>query len=412
MNHRIRTALLLCTGVASLAGLTSAVVLTGQSPGDDVRRVYAGSPATNAPVPAPVQAAPGAALQTPLPATLPVPSLPTGALGSVTNPLGSPLAPLGKCAAAGQPASSLVLSIGNNGFSAPCYNISSRTATTVDLQNNVVNNATGLPVAVDVTISTLSKPVVAQVAGTGSAAKAMAGLTVPSQASAILNLNDALVTSPTATDDTPVVFALAALPPGQYLLQVPTVTSFRAAVLTVSSTAPTSGVPVGASSGTSPNQTGARTISPSLSDTSGIVGAFQHWEHLPATCAAEMVAGSEKVAVTNAGVEWAIARFMAAASCTYTLDPGRAGGQQRSVAPSRIGPFSEPSPPLGVFEKAGSTASWVMNDEGGSPFPCPAPGGAAPGNGNGAIPAAVLTTWRLAYPPNCAFPVYEPEPRG
>ena len=52
-----------------------------------------------------------------------------------------------------------------------------------------------------------------------------------------------------------------------------------------------------------------------------------------------------------------------------------------------------------------------MNEEGGSPFPCPAPGGMAPGAGNGALPAPALAAWRLSYATNCAFPSYPIQPR-
>jgi hypothetical protein len=51
-----------------------------------------------------------------------------------------------------------------------------------------------------------------------------------------------------------------------------------------------------------------------------------------------------------------------------------------------------------------------MNDEGGIPFPCPAPGGDAPGPFNGSLPPPVLAAWGFTYATNCASVYYPVQP--
>jgi hypothetical protein len=145
------------------------------------------------------------------------------------------------------------------------------------------------------------------------------------------------------------------------------------------------------------------------SDAQALVEAFESWEDLPSTCPAEIVPNSAKVAViSRTGDSWAIAAFEPAPSCVFphVIGPGL---PTSTFDPQDHGPFVPGITTIGVFEGSGGNA-WVMNEEGGAPFPCPAPGGAAPGPGNGAIPGSVLTAWGLAYAANCITVLYPLEP--
>lgn len=76
----------------------------------------------------------------------------------------------------------------------------------------------------------------------------------------------------------------------------------------------------------------------------------------------------------------------------------------------QIGPWGRvPQPPIGIFQQNAGGA-WAMNDEGGYPFPCPAPGGAAPGPNNGALPPEVVKAWHRKYEANCANVIYPMQP--
>ena len=148
-----------------------------------------------------------------------------------------------------------------------------------------------------------------------------------------------------------------------------------------------------------------------VTDMAQLVNAFNSWEMLPTTCLAELISGSVRVAtVPNTGASWAIANFRPPSDCVKTMR-SRTPGATVTVPLAQIGPWGRvPQPPVGVFERMRGGA-WVMNDEGGRPFPCPAPGGSAPGPGNGALPASVLATWHLKYASGCAEVVYPLEPR-
>lgn len=397
------------TVVAAVAAV--AVIAAVTNGGTSGGQVKVGS-STATPVPLQVQSVPAAGA-TPLPSVLPIPNAPSGVVGTSTNPLGSPVQSLASCAAAAlSPPMALTVTLTNGGFGAACYAVSATGATSVALADQVTNSGTGLTIPAELTVSTLLKPVVAQLASTGPNTPSMPGLTVQTQPSASLTLANAIFTSPTAPDSSPIGFSLPALTVGQYLLQLPTEPNLPSAVLTVVPTAPVAGTtppPVG---GASPNVPGAMATRPAAPDEAALITAFGKWEHLPTTCPATTVSGSERFAtVTASGTEWAIAKFQPAPSCSYSLAPVTPGGPERAVAPNSIGPFAEPGGPLGVFEKM-TGGPWTMNEEGGRPFPCPAPDGAQPGLYNGALPAAVLTVWGLNYASTCAFPVYPLQPRS
>jgi hypothetical protein len=152
-------------------------------------------------------------------------------------------------------------------------------------------------------------------------------------------------------------------------------------------------------------------VEPTSADRVGVQLAFQSWEELPASCRAAIVPASDRYAkVSSSGITWAIARFEPAPGCTAGEDPAYPGGPPQPLTPDQIGPFGGGFRPLGVFEKVNGT--WTMNEEGGSPFPCPAPGGQPPEQGNGSLPPNVLAAWRLSYASNCANVTYPPTPRG
>lgn len=157
---------------------------------------------------------------------------------------------------------------------------------------------------------------------------------------------------------------------------------------------------------------GVTGITASAADKAGLAKAFATWEFLPATCPADavmVVPGSLRLATINAsGVSWAIASFEPSSNCMDFDLPGAGQIGRQPVDPHQLAGFY--GSPLAVFERA-SGGQWVMDEEGGAPFPCPAPGGAAPGPGNGAIPLQVLTAWNLAYAANCSMVVYPREKR-
>lgn len=362
------------------------------------------------PMPAEVPAAPAEPLPGPL--TDQAADSPSGVLGSGTNPLGSPRRSLATCDA--QPTSAsgaLSVSVSNSGFSQDCYRLSLNAPTAVQLTDTATNAATGLTIPVELALTTLTKPVVTQVAGSGQP-RQMPGLTVPSDPEPYVDLRNALFTSPTAPDTNPVSFTLPPLAVGHYLLQLPTLPLAPAAVITVAvgTSPPAPAAPPVTTSTTIASTADVKVPTATTADRQALEAAFATWERLPATCPGSIVPNSDRYALVR-DVEWAMATFGPAATCTQTLAPATAGGPTRSVDPMRVGPFAETNGlPVAVFEKQPG-GSWVMNEEGGSPFPCPAAGGMAPGPGNGAVPAPALAAWGLSYAANCAFPSYPSQPR-
>lgn len=163
------------------------------------------------------------------------------------------------------------------------------------------------------------------------------------------------------------------------------------------------------SSGTTGGVT-VKSVTPSVA--SELDRAFQAWEKLPATCPVVEIPGTSRLATIDAtGVSWATAQFAPAPGCQVFRAPvsGSTSNQFTPVDPRQFGPFSTTVPPRGVFEQP-SSAPWQMNDEGGSPFPCPAPGGAAPGLDNGSIPKDVLQAWGLSYASHCELVNYPRAP--
>lgn len=161
---------------------------------------------------------------------------------------------------------------------------------------------------------------------------------------------------------------------------------------------------------TSPRRSSTTDVSvftAAASDTLGIKEALGVWEKFPTTCPASAVAvvsNSIQLAKVNAtGVSWAIAQFEPLSACKFVNLPGA-----NQTGLNYLDPHSLPGlagSPIAVFERP-DNGQWVMNGEGGAPFPCPAPGGAAPGPGNGAIPQQVLTAWNLSYAANCSSVSY------
>lgn len=143
-------------------------------------------------------------------------------------------------------------------------------------------------------------------------------------------------------------------------------------------------------------------------DVQSITSAFNTWEFLPSTCQGVIVPGTLKTARLSSGVSWAIATFMPATGCSYSQQAP--GYPRQTFAVQQIGPWGAPSPPIGVFERQPGQR-WSMNQEGGTPFPCPDLGGHGPGPENGAIPPEVLAKWHLKYAPDCSNVAYPARPR-
>jgi len=354
-------------------------------------------------------------LPAPGPDTIAIPASPSGASGSTTNPLGSPAAALASCPALSAAPSSITFSVSGAGFSEACYQIPANASIGASLVDSIVNPSTKLTVVLDVTISSVTNPVVAQQVTPTTSVQAP-GLTYPTSAFPLVVPSNAIYTSATATDDQPVSFTIPPLPPGQYLLQVPAVPTIGAAILSVggvmaasptttsSPAAPTTSTTLGSAA-----PSGVTILASTPANQARIESAFKAWEMLPLSCQAQVVPGSDRYATDGAtGVTWAIAKFQPSPTCTNTQM--YAGGPSQQVSPDQIGPFEGGYSPLGVFEE--SSGGWTMNEEGGSPFPCPALGGNLPGPGNAAVPPNILAAWGLPYASNCANVTYPPEPRG
>lgn len=156
-----------------------------------------------------------------------------------------------------------------------------------------------------------------------------------------------------------------------------------------------------------------RTSHEAVSEAPHITVAFNAYELLPATCEGVIIPGTLRVAkVGSTGVWWAMAAFEPEPACSHSLAPASAGGPPRPLKPEQIRPWGYvPQPTIGIFQRL-LGQSWSMNQEGGRPFPCPAPGGRAPGPGNGALPPEVLRMWDLEYAPNCDDVVYPMRPKA
>jgi hypothetical protein len=158
------------------------------------------------------------------------------------------------------------------------------------------------------------------------------------------------------------------------------------------------------------NSAGVKVLAPTTADLTSLSAAFNSWEDMQPTCGGQAIRGTVKVAtIESTGDSWAIASFEPASSCVDYVAPG-AGASSQTIPPDQVPPFEEvPGPPIGVFEKM-SGGNWIMNEEGGTVFPCPAPNGAPPGPGNGSLPAQVLAAWGLSYATNCSNVNYPQEP--
>lgn len=343
--------------------------------------------------------------------SLPIPDSPSGPFGSQSNPLGAPGESLAACMARKTTFSTgLKLTVTNTGFSNYCHNVPAKTGVKIQLTDEMTNSATGLTIPITIVLATPARPVVAQIAPIDS--KAFPGVTVTQRPEPRVDLSQALFTSPTAPDKNPIVFDLPPLDPGHYLLQLPTAPRVPSALLVVASAVGPVDDPIFPAPTPSPDPGSiqpASLVQASAPDERALEEAFGSWERLPQTCPAVVVPGSARFARTPDGVGWAMAKFEPSPTCSYSMAPVSEGGPRRSVAPNMIGPFGRS--PVGIFEQQPG-GSWSMNQEGGRPFPCPAPGGVAPGPGNGSLPASVLVAWRLVYAPDCAFPTYPLQPRA
>lgn len=171
------------------------------------------------------------------------------------------------------------------------------------------------------------------------------------------------------------------------------------------------GVVASTRTGSGGSTSAVTTEAPTATDTVQLDAAFASYERIVTSCAVEPQAGSVKIGVVNAtGVSWAIAKFQPASTCVINSAAPIVGSDRTTtqINPDRLRVFADP--PVGVFERS-ARGGWQMNQEGGIPFPCPAPSGIAPGLGNGAIPAEVLSSWGLPYAANCSTVRYPPVPR-
>lgn len=309
----------------------------------------------------------------------------------------------GACAANANGYNSISIVVSNSGFAHSCYDIQANAPTTVTLTDNAINHSTGLTIPVELVVAELTAPVVG-VAARNSAPTAP-GLTYPTTPAPVVQLSNAVFTSPTATTSSPITFRLPALAAASRLLQLPTLPAASGAVLT----ADASGAVAGTEYGPPPTAGGsagaaASSLPGSTSDQIALMSAFNVREALPSTCLSQLVAGSDRYAALGS-TDWAMARFQPVAGCTAALKPATPGGPARPLDPRQIGPFGVTNGVVAVFERP-SGSTWTMNQEDGTPFPCPAPVGIAPGPDNGALPLAVLQAWGMSYGSNCAFPTY------
>lgn len=153
-------------------------------------------------------------------------------------------------------------------------------------------------------------------------------------------------------------------------------------------------------------------FTPTVADVRVLKEAFAKWESIPiSTCPAdalEIAANSLMAATVNGtGESWAIARFIPSETCKIFNLPGANQTAMLSVDPRLLRGLD--GAPVAVFERARG-ANWIMNQEGGAPFPCPAPNGTPPSKGNGSLPPSVLSAWGLAYAKDCSTVSYPRQP--
>jgi hypothetical protein len=119
--------------------------------------------------------------------------------------------------------SSITLTVSSSatGFSENCYFANSGDAMNIIFDNLATNPSSGMPFAMAFSISEMTRPVIGQAVNTGTNAEAPAGL-LPATATPLPVINDqnALFVSPTASDQNPLTFMAPALPPGQYSVQL------------------------------------------------------------------------------------------------------------------------------------------------------------------------------------------------
>lgn len=189
------------------------------------------------------------------------PATPTGSLGSATNPFGSPATPATQCASTGSPTAALALTVANQGFSQACYAVPAQQAVPASLTNGVVNTSTGLTITLEVTISTIANPVVGQqIPPPGAATADTSQRTLPQSSLPNVELQNAVYTSPSATDGNPLSFTIPPLSAGSYLLQLPTYPTVPSAVLTVGGAGAASSGPEPVTTTTTVDTSGVSTV--------------------------------------------------------------------------------------------------------------------------------------------------------
>lgn len=169
----------------------------------------------------------------------------------------------------------------------------------------------------------------------------------------------------------------------------------------------------GASTGVSTAAPHATVAIASPADVAGLEAAFVSYWSEPSTCPVT-VTGPVRMAIDASGTGWAMALVVPGGTCIgydvgfFGEAPGPGPNGLHPVDISHGEPFSTGEPSV-FMRKPGQ--AWVMDSLAGTPFPCPAPGGLAPGPGNGALPADVVAAFGLTYPNNCASVVYPYAPR-
>jgi len=168
---------------------------------------------------------------------------------------------------------------------------------------------------------------------------------------------------------------------------------------------------------TTPKAAGASTaevevLTPAAADVGGVEAANMSWIGLPSTCPPVAINddGMRFVTIRSTGVSWATARFAPSKGCKIYEGPTVDQRSPQVVDPKVVTDFTPQTDgcsPLAVFERPAG-GQWSMNTFGQAPFPCPGLGGVAPGQGNKAVPQAVLVAWKLPYVANCSSAQYIP----